>query len=73
MNFFEIRSQWVRCFSHSLPANGVQGTVGGVNEKRWGSGKTACYFEKQTRGQNLHYVRHDAPSVVCMLAYVRNN
>lgn len=30
----------VKCFSHSLPANRVQGTVGGVGEQRWGTGKT---------------------------------
>lgn len=40
VHFFETRSHWVRCFSHSMPANGVQGTVGGVGTGRWGTGKT---------------------------------
>lgn len=49
-------------------ANGVQGTVGGAWKKRMGALEKLqviwCYFEKQTRGQMLHHVRH----VVCWVA-----
>ncbi len=54
-------------FSCSLSANRVHGTEGGVCKKRWGAGKTIgdswCYFEKQTRRQMLHHVKHVAPLV----------
>lgn len=36
VHFFEIKSHWVKSFSLSLSANGVQGTVGGAWEKEGG-------------------------------------
>lgn len=74
VHFFGIVSQWVKRFSLPRSVIGLQGDRGwSAGEKGGGDGKKNkntvyvadwCYFEKQTRGEMSHHVRH----VVCWVA-----